>query len=66
MGVPASAILIVIALILIIGAAFGAVIGKHNEGKRWAKSANEKLVEFEKNLYEVASVNLKKPIAYDK
>lgn len=66
MGVPGSVILIVIVLILIIGGACGAVIGKQREGNRWSKSANERLIEFEQKLYEVTKVDLDKPIAYDK
>jgi hypothetical protein len=66
MGIPASVVLVVIALILIVGGMCGSVIGKKREGDRWAKSANKKLIEFEQNLYEVTKVNLDKPIAYDK
>jgi hypothetical protein len=66
MGVPASVVLVVIALILIVGGMCGAVIGKKREGDRWSKSANERLVEFEQKLYEVTKVNLEKPINYDR
>ena len=66
METGAVLILILIVAVLIMGAAFGAVIGKKNEGKRWSKAANKELIEFEKNLYEVTKVDLEKPIAYDK
>lgn len=61
-------ILLIIAIVVIIAiiSACGSCVGQQREGKRWAQSAGEKLIEFDKKLYEVTEVELKKPIDYNR